>query len=69
MASTRNSFQQWAHDYARAFGYIVADYGNWVTLYREGMAEPAEMMTAQGVQRLCTGITLAHDPNRPWFPS
>lgn len=47
-----NSFQQWASDYARAFGLIVTPFANWVMI-----AAPdgtlTEAMTAQGVQAFC----------------
>lgn len=47
-----NSFQKWADDYARAFGFIVSLRGNWVELHRNG--ETTECMSAQGVQAVCS---------------
>jgi hypothetical protein len=46
-----NSFQKWASDYGRAFGFIVTPCGNWVKLARDGIE--AECMGAQGVQQAC----------------
>jgi hypothetical protein len=46
-----NQFQKWAHDYARAFGFIVTTRGNWVELHRNG--ETIECMSVQGVQEAC----------------
>lgn len=47
-----NQFQQWASDYARAFGFVVTLKGNWVELTRNG--ETIECMSAQGVQAACS---------------
>jgi hypothetical protein len=46
-----NSFQRWARDYARAFGFDFAAQGNWVILFKDGHCY--ERMTVQGVQSLC----------------
>lgn len=46
-----NSFQQWASDYARAFGFVVTLKGNWVELHKDG--ETIECMSAEGVQAAC----------------
>lgn len=66
-----NSFQKWADDYARAHGFVVTLTGNWVELHKGDISETC--MSAQGVQSVCdrdkNGVTLAHDPNRPWFPA
>lgn len=46
-----NSFQQWADDYARAFGFVVILKGNWVELVKDGTT--IECMSASGVQLAC----------------
>ena len=46
-----NSFQRWANDYARAFGFVVALKGNWVELTRNG--ETTQCMSVEGVQNAC----------------
>jgi hypothetical protein len=46
-----NSFQKWARDCAREFGFHVTPCGNWVKLHRDG-AE-IECMSAKGVQLAC----------------
>lgn len=46
-----NTFQRWASDYARAFGWIVTPKGNWIEMARDG--ETHEVMSAEGVQALC----------------
>lgn len=46
-----NSFQKWADDYARAFGFIVTLRGNWVELHKDG--KTIECMSVQGVQAAC----------------
>ena len=51
MNDDRNSFQKWADDYARAFGFIVRPFANWVILERDG--QPIEVMSVRGVQDLC----------------
>lgn len=50
---TRNSFQKWAADYARAFGFIVTPRGNWVELHKDG--ERFECFTVRGVQEVAGG--------------
>ena len=61
-----NSFQKWANDYANNHGFTVTLRGNWVELHKD--YETFECMSEEGVLRQCRGVTLAHDPNRPWFP-
>lgn len=46
-----NSFQKWAGDYARAFGFVVTLRGNWVELLKDG--ETFECMSVQGVRAAC----------------
>lgn len=46
-----NSFQKWASDYARAFGWIVVPYGNWVILDDGDVRY--EAMSAERVQEIC----------------
>ncbi|CAK7259113.1 MULTISPECIES: hypothetical protein [unclassified Shinella] len=48
-----NSFQKWADDYARAFGFVVTLRGNWVELHKDG--KTYECMSVQGVQAVCDG--------------
>lgn len=47
----RNTFQKWADDYARSFGFLVTLRGNWVELHKDG--ETFECMSVQGVQDIC----------------
>lgn len=51
---TLNSFQQWATDYARGFGFTVTPCGNWVKLTRGTIC--AEFYTVQGVKTICEGV-------------
>lgn len=46
-----NSFQIWARDYARAFGFDVTMTANWVTLHKDGAS--VECMSAKKVQLCC----------------
>ena len=48
-----NSFQQWATDYARAYGFIVTPKANWVELTSPVTGATVERMTAAGVQETC----------------
>ena len=46
-----NSFQKWASDYARAFGFVVTMRGNWVELHKDGKTH--ECLSVAGVQKVC----------------
>lgn len=46
-----NSFQKWAINYAKSFGFTVLTRANWVTLSRDG--DTQECMTVDCVQRAC----------------
>lgn len=46
-----NSFQKWAMDYARAYGFAVTTKGNWVELHKDGQTH--ECFSVQGVQQIC----------------
>lgn len=42
-----NSFQEWATEYVKQFGFTATIKGNWVELHKDG--ETIECMSYQGV--------------------
>jgi hypothetical protein len=54
MQQLPNSFQKWAQDYARAYGFQVDLTGNWVSLYIN--KHSIECMSTRGVQEACANI-------------
>lgn len=52
-----NTFQRWACDYARAYGFPARPFCNWVIVTRDG--QDIEVMTAQGLQDLCATVAPA----------
>ena len=65
-----NSFQDYAKRTAGAAGFCVEMRGNWVHLTKGDLSETC--MSTDGVDALISrdahGVTLAHNPDRPWFP-
>jgi len=50
-----NTFQRWANDYARAFGFIVTLQGNWVKIHKDG--ESQDCLSVSGMQAACGKYT------------